>query len=65
RSVHRHRRELNLTHWELFTLRDADSSRDDPFHRFGVLRDDYTPKPAFDRLRRTITELTATDSADT
>jgi hypothetical protein len=51
------RRELSITHWELFALREADSSRDDPFHRFGVVRDDYTPKPAFDRLRRTIAEL--------
>jgi hypothetical protein len=57
RSVHRLRRELNITHWELFTLRDADSSKDDIFHRFGILRDDYSPKPAFDVLRRLIAEL--------
>jgi hypothetical protein len=57
RSVHQRRCELNITHWELFTLRDADSARQDPFHQFGVLRDDYTPKVAFDRLRRTIAEL--------
>jgi hypothetical protein len=61
RSVHRHRRELGITHWELFTLRDADSSQPDPFHQFGVLRDDYTPKPAFDQLRRTLAELTGTN----
>jgi hypothetical protein len=42
---------------ELFTLRDADSSNDDLFHQFGVLRDDYTPKPAFDRLRALFAEL--------
>lgn len=65
RSIHRHRGELNITHWELFTLRDADSSRPDPFHQFGVLRDDYTPKPAFDRLRHTIAELTNTGSTHT
>lgn len=64
RSVHRHRQEFNVTHWELFTLRDADSSHDDPFHQFGVLHDDYTPKPAFDRLCRTITELTTTEQHD-
>jgi hypothetical protein len=57
RAVHLRRHELNITHWELFALRDADSSRDGPFYRFGVVRDDYTPKPAFDRLRRTIAEL--------
>jgi hypothetical protein len=57
RAVHARRQALNLSHWELFALRDADSSRDGPFHRFGVVRDDYTPKPAFERLRRTIAEL--------
>jgi hypothetical protein len=57
RTVHALRAELNITHWELFTLRDADSSRNDLFHRFGVLRDDYSPKPAFHALRRLIAEL--------
>ncbi|MCK2215604.1 hypothetical protein MF672_017680 [Actinomadura sp. ATCC 31491] len=57
RTVHALRAELNVTHWELFTLRDADSSKDDLFHRFGVLRDDYSPKPAFHTLRRLIAEL--------
>ncbi|GAA5189840.1 hypothetical protein GCM10023322_43480 [Rugosimonospora acidiphila] len=57
RTVYALRAELNVTHWELFTLRDADSSKDDLFHRFGVLRDDYSPKPAFHTLRRLIAEL--------
>jgi hypothetical protein len=57
RTVHELRVELNITHWELFTLRDADSSKDDIFHQFGVLRDDYSPKPAFHTLRRLIAEL--------
>jgi hypothetical protein len=57
RAVAARRRELNVTHWELFTLRDADSSRDDMFHQFGVLRDDYEPKPAFERLRCLFAEL--------
>jgi hypothetical protein len=57
RAVHARRHELNITHWELFTLRDADSNQDSPFHRFGIVRDDYTPKPAFERLRQTIAEL--------
>jgi hypothetical protein len=55
--VHARREELNVTHWELFTLRDADSSRDSLFHQFGVLRDDYSPKPAFERLRGLFREL--------
>jgi hypothetical protein len=57
RAVHARRHELNVTHWELFALRDADSTRADPFHRFGVVRDDYSPKPAFERLRQTFAEL--------
>jgi hypothetical protein len=57
RTVHALRADLNVTHWELFTLRDADSSKDDLFHRFGVLRDDYSPKPAFHTLCRLIAEL--------
>jgi hypothetical protein len=57
RAVHARREELNVTHWELFTLRDADSSNDGLFHQFGVLRDDYSPKPAFERLRGLFREL--------
>ena len=57
RAVHARWAELNVTHWELFTLRDADSTRDSLFHQFGVLRDDYSPKPAFERLRGLFREL--------
>jgi hypothetical protein len=57
RAVHARRDELGVTHWELFTLRDADSSNDDLFHQFGVLRDDYSPKPAFARLCQLLAEL--------
>lgn len=56
-TVHGLRAELNVTHWELFTLRDANSSKHSLFHRFGVLRDDYSPKPAFGVLRELIAEL--------
>lgn len=57
RAVHARRHELNVTHCELLALRDADSTRANPFHRFGIVRDDYSPKPAFDRLRQTFAEL--------
>ncbi|HEY7262236.1 MAG TPA: hypothetical protein VH589_12205 [Trebonia sp.] len=57
RAVHELRAELNVTHWELFTLRDANSSKDDMFYRFGVLRDDYSAKPAFGMLRDLMAEL--------
>ena len=59
RAVAARQQELNVTHWELFTLRDADSANDDMFHQFGVLRDDYSPKPAFERLRGLFAELRA------
>lgn len=57
RAVHARREELNVTHWELFTLRDADSGNDGLFYQFCVLRDDYSPKPAFERLRGLFHEL--------
>jgi hypothetical protein len=56
-AVHARKDELNVTHWELFTLRDADSSNADMFHQFGVLRDDYAAKPAFERLCALFAEL--------
>lgn len=57
RTVHALRADLNVTHWQLYALRDADSSKDDLFHQFGVLRDDYSRKPAFHTLRQLIREL--------
>lgn len=57
RTVYKLRQELNITHYELFGLRDADSSKDDLFHQFGIMRDDYTPKPAFYTFQRLIREL--------
>jgi hypothetical protein len=57
RAVDARTPELNVTHWELFTLRDADSSKDGLFHNFGIPRDDYSRKPAFDRLARLFAEL--------
>jgi hypothetical protein len=59
RAVSDLRAELNVTHWELFALRDADTSGDTLFHHFGVLRDDYSAKPAFGVLRELIAELGA------
>lgn len=44
-------RELGLSGYTHFALRDADSAEPGLFHRFGLTTDDYTPKPAFDVLR--------------
>lgn len=46
--------ELLIEAYELFSLRDADSSNPDVFHRFGIVTDDYRPKPAFDVYRQII-----------
>ncbi|UGT40020.1 hypothetical protein LTV02_28840 [Nocardia yamanashiensis] len=34
-----------------FSLRDADTAKPGLFHRFGLMRDDYTPKPAYQVYR--------------
>ena len=49
--------ELNITQYTLFGLRDADSTKEDPFHQFGIMKDDYTPKPAYRTFKRLIEEL--------
>lgn len=59
RAVHARAATHNVTHYEIFSLRDADSSNANMFHQFGLMRDDYTPKPAFDVYRRLIAELGA------
>jgi len=56
-TVYGLRRDCNITHYELFGLRDANSRKDDLFHRFGILRDDYSRKPAFGVYQRLIGEL--------
>ena len=57
RTIHDYRGNYYVTHYQLFDLRDADSSNPDIFYQFGILRDDYTPKPAFQVYRRLIAEL--------
>jgi hypothetical protein len=56
-TVRRLADELNITHYVLFGLRDADSSKPDLFHQFGIMRDDYTPKPAYTAFKRLVAEL--------
>lgn len=57
RTVYEYRGNYNVTRYELFDLRDADSSNPDLFRQFGILRDDYSPKPAFEVYRMLIDEL--------
>ncbi|WP_328786339.1 MULTISPECIES: hypothetical protein [unclassified Streptomyces] len=49
--------DLNIDGYSLFALRDADSNAEGLFHHFGLLRDDYTPKPALTTYRQLIKEL--------
>lgn len=60
RTVHSLRAECNVERYTMFDLRDADSEREGEgqmFYQFGLTRDDYTPKPAFEMYRRLIAEL--------
>jgi hypothetical protein len=45
---------LNVTDYRYFNLRDNRSSGTDMFDQVGLLRDDYSPKPAFGEYRRLI-----------
>lgn len=58
RTTYAERERFNIVHYALFNLRDADSANPDLFYQFGLLRDDYAPKPAFATYRRLIAELT-------
>jgi hypothetical protein len=59
RTIYALRIELNITHYVYFDLRDAASADPDIFSQFGLMRDDYTPKPAFHAYRALIAELGA------
>lgn len=48
------RRRHNVTDFRWFDLRDADSRSGDFQNRYGLLRDDLTPKPAYRELRSLI-----------
>ncbi|MFB9407108.1 radical SAM protein [Dactylosporangium matsuzakiense] len=48
---------LNITAYEHFALRDADSTSPRPMSQFGLVTSDYVRKPAFDTYRRLISEL--------
>ena len=48
--------ELNIAAYELFSLRDADSSNPDMFHQFGIMTDAYLPKAAYGVFKDLLTE---------
>jgi exo-beta-1,3-glucanase (GH17 family) len=57
RAVHHLAGALNVSHYMLFGLRDADSAKPDPFHQFGIMRDNYTAKPAYATFKALAREL--------
>ncbi|MFF0632390.1 hypothetical protein ACFYTS_07790 [Nocardia sp. NPDC004151] len=51
--------ELGITTYEHFGLRDSYSDQGDMNLEFGLLRSDYTPKPAFEKYRELIAKYSA------
>jgi len=54
KAVSEARAEFNVTDFRWFDLRDADSSSRSFESRYGLLHDDYRPKPAFHAYRKLI-----------
>src|SRR3954469_6707000 len=63
RAVSDFRGTYHVSDYRWFNLRDGDTSAPQPFQHFGLLRSDYTPKPAFQRYRRLVAELTTHQAA--
>lgn len=56
-AVYRARVTYNITGYRWFDLRDADSSSPSFESQYGLMRDDYSPKPAFADYRELVAEL--------
>ncbi len=57
RAVHDYRGSFGVSDYRWFNLRDADSSQPGLFQHFGLLRSDYTAKPAFGAYRELVRRL--------
>jgi len=53
-AVYRARAKYNVTGYRWFDLRDADSSSSSFEGQYGLMRDDYSPKPAFGVYRELV-----------
>jgi hypothetical protein len=53
-AVHRFRGTYNVSDYRWFDLRDHNSSSGNFQHHYGLLRDDYSPKPAFGAYRELV-----------
>jgi hypothetical protein len=56
-AANTYRANYNVTEYFWFDLRDADSGSPNFQQQYGLLRDDYTPKPAFDSYRALVSKL--------
>jgi len=56
-AANRYRGRYGVTNFNWFGLRDNNSAGPDFQSYFGLLRDDYSPKPAYDAYRRAIRRL--------
>jgi hypothetical protein len=59
RAVHDFRGNYNVSDYRWFDLRDHATSSENFQHHYGLLNDDYSPKPGFDAYRRLIAELSS------
>jgi hypothetical protein len=57
RAVDDLRLRFNVTHYELFALRDSLAGPESGLTEWGLLRADYSAKPAFETYRRLVAEL--------
>ena len=57
RTFHDYSGNYNLHDYRWFNLRDGDSTSPNFQQQYGIMRDDYTPKPAFDVYARLVGEL--------
>ena len=64
RAVHGHSGELGVSDYRWFNLRDNNSDGTDLFAAVGLLRDDYSPKPAFPIFASLVEELGADRPAE-
>ena len=62
RAFHDYRGTFNVTDYRWFNLRDAETASPNFQQHYGIMRDDYTPKPAFGVFRETIGELSVQDA---
>ena len=63
-TVSEYRRNYNVADYRWFDLRDGDSADPDFGQQYGIMRDDYTPKPAFGAYREVVERLGAPRSAE-